>query len=41
MYDVTPDVQRFLMLRIGDDGTSTTVVLVENWFEELKVRVPN
>ena len=49
-YDVGPD-GRLLMLSFGDnsgvgsetsDGTSTMnqVVLVQNWFEELKARVP-
>jgi serine/threonine-protein kinase len=43
-YDVTPDGQRFLMLA-ASPGTDTSVarshvVVVENWFEELKRRVP-
>ena len=43
MYDVTPDDQRFVMLRFGDDVAATTaeVVLVTNFFEELKRLVPN
>ena len=40
MYDVTPDDQRFLMVRIArDDESPTRLILVENWFEELKERV--
>ena len=38
------DGQRFLMIKAGDaiDDTSTAaqVILVENWLEELKQRVP-
>lgn len=35
-YDVSPDGQRFLM--ILDAGAE--IVVVENWFEELRVKVP-
>ena len=41
-YHVGPD-GRFLMMRDAqatDGGTPTPVVLVLNWFEELKERVP-
>ncbi len=42
-YDVAPD-GRFLILRRArgdaDDGTQGTLVLVQNWFEELRQRVP-
>ena len=43
-YDVAPD-GRFLMIKEGattDDGSAPTaqIVLVENWFEELKRLVP-
>ena len=40
-FDVSEDGQRFLMIRQG--GTSETrprINIVENWFEELKERVP-
>ena len=42
-YDVSPDDQRFVMLRIGDgDGdVGTELSLVQNFFEELKRLVPN
>ena len=41
-YDVSPDGRRFLMIK---DAASTAelppqIVIVENWFEELKRRVP-
>ncbi len=36
MYDVSPDDQRFVMLRVGEMGTDNTeLILVENFFEEL------
>ena len=38
-YDVTPDGQRFLMVRDDDVGVaSTRVVVVMNWAEELRAR---
>jgi eukaryotic-like serine/threonine-protein kinase len=40
-YDVTPDGQRFLMLKPVDDAAATTQInVVLNWAEELKQRVP-
>ena len=43
LYDVTPDDQRFVMLRIGDgeNAVASELILVVNWFEELKERVEN
>ena len=42
MYDVTPDDQRFMMLRIGaDQAAAAEVILVTNFFEELKRLVPD
>jgi len=42
-YDVAADGQRFLMLKpsaTGDpNATPVSMVLVEHWFEELKLRV--
>jgi Tol biopolymer transport system component len=37
-FDISPDDQRFIMMRIRTPAASgqTTFVLVENWFEELK-----
>ena len=40
MYDVSPDDQRFVMLRI-DAVEDTELIWVENWAEELRERVPN
>jgi serine/threonine-protein kinase len=41
-YDVTPDGQRFLMIRIGEGSSDNTeLIVVENFFEELKTRAGN
>jgi Tol biopolymer transport system component len=40
-YDVSPDGQRFLMLKSGELAQAATQInVVLNWFEELKRRVP-
>jgi len=41
-YDVTPDGQRFLMVRVkgGEQAAPTQMDVVLNWFEELKRLVP-
>ena len=40
-YDITSDDQRFLMVRPYEgEATATEVIVVENFFEELKERVP-
>ncbi|MSR37143.1 MAG: hypothetical protein EXR95_10980 [Gemmatimonadetes bacterium] len=40
-YDVARDDERFLMTRpVESDGSSDSVVLVQNFFEELKRLVP-
>jgi hypothetical protein len=41
-YDVAPDGQRFLMVRAVDQPPArvSQMVFVQNWFEELKARVP-
>ena len=43
-YDVSPDGQRFLMLKpvdpAGRDSAPTQINVVLNWFEELKQKVP-
>ena len=42
MYDVSPDDQRFVMLRIGATETAAAeLILVENWAEELRGRAGN
>lgn len=42
-YDVSPDGQRFLMIKdnttTDDKSTPASLVVVERWFEELKARV--
>ncbi len=41
-YDISSDGERFLMARqYGAEGDSKSVILVQNFFEELKRRVPN
>jgi hypothetical protein len=41
-YDVSPDGQRFLMLKPSEQaGAPTQINVVLNWFEELKRRVPS
>ncbi|HEX9166926.1 MAG TPA: protein kinase [Gemmatimonadales bacterium] len=40
MYDVAPDDRRFLMLRLLPDSTPPAVIVVENFFEELRQKVP-
>jgi serine/threonine-protein kinase len=39
-YDVSPDGSRFLMIRIGNDNRQSSLIVVQNWSEELKVRAP-
>jgi hypothetical protein len=41
-YDVSPDGQRFLMLKPSESTAAapTQINVVLNWFEELKRRVP-
>jgi len=38
-YDILPD-GRFVMVRGADPSGSREIVLVQNWFEELKRLVP-
>jgi Tol biopolymer transport system component len=39
VYDVTPDGRRFVMVRSLSGDGETELVLVQNWFEELRARV--
>ena len=40
-YDVSPDGKRFLMVRSETQkSASTQLQVVQNWFEELRHRVP-
>jgi Tol biopolymer transport system component len=41
-YDVSADGQRFLMVKASEqEQSSTQISVVQNWFEELKRRVPS
>ena len=40
IYDVTPDGQRFLMIKDVQAASATQINVVVNWFEELKRLVP-
>jgi hypothetical protein len=35
-YSVAPDHKRFLMFRTLEPGTPDKLILVDNWFEELR-----
>ncbi len=39
-YDVTPDGQRFVMVKRGEESLPTQINVVLNWAEELKQKVP-
>ena len=39
-YDVSPDGQRFLMLKAAGTAQAPTMVVVLNWLEELKAKLP-
>jgi hypothetical protein len=39
VYDVSPDGRRFVMIRPMEGVGETELVVVQNWFEELKSRV--
>jgi hypothetical protein len=40
-YDVTPDGERFLMLKpVATEAAPTQINVVLNWFEELKQKAP-
>ncbi len=41
IYDVSPDDQRFVMLRRIIDNDDQQLIVVENFFEELKAKVGN
>ena len=45
MYDISPNGQRFLMIKnaeVGNQQAATVpgIILVQNWQEELKQRAP-
>src|SRR5690242_11774014 len=39
-YDVTPDGERFLMTKLPDAQPRPRIVVILNWFDELRVKVP-
>ena len=39
-YDVSPDGQRFLMIKATSNDQAPSMVIVLNWLEELKARLP-
>ena len=39
-YDVSPDGQRFLAIKVNLGTVDDWIVVVQNWFEELNSRVP-
>ena len=41
MYDVSPDDQSFVMLRIEQALSGSELIVVVNWAEELREREPN
>ncbi len=41
LYQVSPDDREFVMLRIEDVVSDTELILVTNWFEELRQRMGN
>jgi hypothetical protein len=40
LYDISPDGQRFLVLKSVDTPQPSTIVVVQNWFENLTRRAP-
>ena len=38
-YDISPDGSRFLMVKTGNANRQSSLIVVQNWPEELKVRV--
>jgi len=39
-YDVAPDGQRFLMIKAAGTEQAPSMVVVLNWLEELKAKLP-
>ena len=40
-YDISPDNRRLVMSKTVEGEDANQLILVDNWFEELKERVPN
>jgi hypothetical protein len=39
-FDVSPDGRRFIMIKPAATAATSSLVVVQNWTEELKRRVP-
>ena len=39
-YDVSPDGQKFLMIRESSESEVGQIIIVQNWFEEITRVVP-
>lgn len=39
LYDITPDGERFVMMRL-EEADESELILVTNWLEEVRTRVP-
>ena len=39
-YDVSPDGQQFLMIKAAGTEQAPSIVVVLNWLEELKAKLP-
>ena len=39
-YDVSPNEQRFVIIETDPQGDGRRLEVVQNWFEDLKARVP-
>ena len=39
MYDIAPDGEHFVMVAAGVSGTQGTLILIEDWFTELRERM--
>ena len=40
-YDVSPDAQRFLMIRPAGGAVAGQLILVQNFFDDVRARVPD
>jgi hypothetical protein len=38
---VTPDGERFLMTKLPSEAPQPRIVMVLNWFDELRAKAPN
>ena len=40
-YDVHPDGERFLVVKLGATDSANQIILIQNWFDELQRLVPS